>query len=146
MLDTLSKTADYLQAQDFNIGGVEDRTNVDENGFSLKMDAQHFHPEEIAVETKDNTILVRAKHVEHRDNRGFESSEFMRQYVLPEGFNLDEMTSNLSSDGILSIECPPADGNNYLRLERTGPPKLRVKNDDEFLDDEEEISDDDEEM
>lgn len=75
------------------------------NDFVVNIDVQHFKPEEIAVKTEKNSILVYAKHDEKQDEQGFISRQFTRRYELPNGFNTDDVVSSLSSDGILTVKC-----------------------------------------
>ena len=54
-----------------------------EKEFRVSMDVQHFRPEEISIKTKDNRLIISARHEERQDEHGFITREFTRQYVLP---------------------------------------------------------------
>ncbi|XP_066998531.2 alpha-crystallin A chain [Anabrus simplex] len=75
-------------------------------GFKTNLDVQQFHPDEITVKVVDNCVLVEGKHEEREDEHGFISRQFQRRYKLPDDVDVDNVTSKLSSDGILTIECP----------------------------------------
>ena len=70
------------------------------------LDVQQFAPEEIVVKTVDNSLIVEAKHSEKQDEHGFVSRHFVRRYVLPSTHDVTNVTSTLSSDGVLTITAP----------------------------------------
>lgn len=70
------------------------------------LDVQQFSPEEITVKTVGNQIIVEAKHEERQDEHGFISRHFVRRYVLPASHDVINITSSLSSDGVLTITAP----------------------------------------
>jgi len=81
---------------------------VDEGGekkFRIRLDVSKFKPEEIEVKAKDNHLLVHAKHCEER-NGSKSFSEYKQQYLLPPSVNPVALASNLSDDGVLTIEAP----------------------------------------
>ena len=51
--------------------------------FRVNVDVQHFKPDEINIKTKDNRLIINARHEERADEHGFIMREFTRQYVLP---------------------------------------------------------------
>jgi len=81
---------------------------VDEGGekkFRIRLDVSKFKPEEIEVKAKDNHLLVHAKHCE--ESNGSKSfSEYKQQYLLPPSVDPVALASNLSDDGVLTIEAP----------------------------------------
>lgn len=70
------------------------------------LDVQQFSPDEITVRTVDNHVTVEAKHEERQDEHGYVSRHFVRRYVLPSSHDLVNVTSTLSSDGVLTITAP----------------------------------------
>lgn len=70
------------------------------------LDVQQFSPDEITVKTVDNHVIVEAKHEEKQDEHGYVSRHFVRRYVLPPSHDLVNVTSTLSSDGVLTITAP----------------------------------------
>lgn len=107
----------------------EAKTQVGKDGFQAIIDVEYFHPYEIAVTTKNNSIFVHAKHDEKPDEHGLISREFTRRYELPEGFKTDDVTSSISTDGVLTVKCPPIDTKKeteepnvrYIEVQQTGP-------------------------
>lgn len=104
---------------------------IGKDGFQVCLDVQHFQPNEISVKTENNFVVVHAKHEDKQDDHGYIQREFTRRYQLPEGFKPENVTSTLSSDGILMIKTPhstPAvEGNvRYIQIQQTGPAHLNV--------------------
>lgn len=93
----------------FNISFDFDALKLHENKnrFLVRMDMRHFHPNEINVSTVKNSVTVQAEHREMRDNGGCYIRQSTRRYNLPKGFKAEDMTSSVSSDGILTVEAIP---------------------------------------
>ncbi|XP_014204974.1 protein lethal(2)essential for life [Copidosoma floridanum] len=112
--------------------GGSSSVEADKDNFKVTLDVQQFSPNEINVSTKDNYIIVNAKHEEKQDEHGFISREFTRKYLIPETCNLEKAESKLSSDGVLSIvvpkkEKPKAENEKVIKIEQTGKPALKPK-------------------
>nr|ARQ84037.1 heat shock protein [Liriomyza trifolii] len=80
--------------------------NVDKDKFEVILDVQQFAPNEVTVKVVDKYIVVEGKHEEKQDEHGLISRHFSRRYLLPEGVNADAVTSQLSSDGLLTVRAP----------------------------------------
>ncbi|XP_017762232.1 PREDICTED: alpha-crystallin A chain-like [Eufriesea mexicana] len=79
---------------------------ADKNNFRVDLDVQHFAPEEINVKIVDSYVIVEAKHEEKEDEYGWISREFTRKYIIPKQCDIEQVSSKLSSDGVLSIIVP----------------------------------------
>ncbi|KAG7217285.1 hypothetical protein INR49_027829 [Caranx melampygus] len=79
---------------------------MEKDRFVIYLDVKHFSPEELSVSVSDEFITIHAKHEDRQDDHGFVSREFVRKYRLPAGVSSSEVTSNLSSDGVLTITAP----------------------------------------
>lgn len=71
----------------------------------LRFDVSQYQPEEIVVKTIDNRLQVHAKHEEKSENRSV-YREYNREFLLPKGTNPEQIKSQLSKDGVLTIEAP----------------------------------------
>lgn len=96
------------------------------------MDVQHFRPDEITVRTKgENTIEIEGKHEEKPDEHGYVSRHFVRRYVLPRGHDINQVQSNLSSDGVLTITAPKIDDEvkeqRTVPIQQTGKPSKPIE-------------------
>lgn len=123
----------YLRSALSNLDELEKQAKIGKDGFQACLDVQHFQPNEISVETVDNSIVVEANHEERKDSHGYISRRFSRRYELPEGYKAKDVMSSISSDGVLSIKCPktePAvEGNvRHIQIQQTGPARLNVAN------------------
>ncbi|XP_051162796.1 protein lethal(2)essential for life [Leptopilina boulardi] len=100
---------------------------TDKDKFQVILDVQQFSPEEITVKTRDNFVIVEAKHEEKQDEHGFVARSFIRRYVLPTTHDVMQVTSYLSSDGVLTITAPqktvtPSGAERLIDIVKTGTP------------------------
>lgn len=92
----------HLQPEDSGVSTVASKKDE----FKVTLDVQQFKPDEIKVKVVDDYVVVEGKHEEREDKHGYVSREFCRKYKLPPNVKAEAITSNLSSDGLLSIQCP----------------------------------------
>ncbi|XP_066598623.1 protein lethal(2)essential for life-like isoform X2 [Prorops nasuta] len=100
---------------------------LDQEKFQVILDVQQFSPDEISVKVVDNNVIVEAKHEERQDEHGYVSRHFVRRYVLPSSHDVSNVTSSLSSDGVLTITAPkksliPAGTERFIDIVKTGVP------------------------
>lgn len=104
---------------------------TEKDKFQINLDVQHFGPEEITVKTSDGYVVVEAKHEEKQDEHGFVSRQFVRKYALPDGAESENIVSELSSDGILTITAPRKviddKGERIVPITKTGPVRKEPK-------------------
>lgn len=97
------------------------------DGFHVSLNVEHFAPNEIDVKIVDKSIVVEAKHEERSENgESYVSRHFTRRYVLPDEFNVKDIVSTLSSDGILTVKVPPKEIDpqsvRKIHIQQTGSP------------------------
>ncbi|KAL9911019.1 heat shock gene 67Ba [Glossina fuscipes fuscipes] len=80
---------------------------VNRNGFQVSMNVKQFSRNELTVKTIDNCIVVEGRHDDKEDGHGLISRHFVRKYMLPKGYDPNDVLSTLSSDGILTVKAPP---------------------------------------
>merc|ERR1712121_107476 len=85
--------------------GVSEITTTNEK-FAVNLDVPQFKPEELTVNVKDNLLTVEGKHEEKQDDHGYISRHFVRKYTIPSHIDAEKLASNLSAQGVLSIEAP----------------------------------------
>lgn len=111
---------------------IPNKTHIGSDGFQVSLDVQHFAPSEVTVKTVDDFIEVEAKHDERQDEHSFVSRHFRRRYRLPEGFNIEDVVSSISSDGILTVKVPAETPSlkgakvRHIQIQQTGPARLNV--------------------
>nr|XP_003701707.1 PREDICTED: protein lethal(2)essential for life-like [Megachile rotundata] len=111
-------------------GGGTSTVQADKDKFQVVLDVQQFKPEEINVKIVDKCVVVEGKHEEKQDEHGWISRQFVRKYLIPEQCDIDQVTSTLSSDGVLSITAPRKDkaitqNERNVTIEQTGKPALK---------------------
>jgi len=108
----------------------------DKDSFQVKLDVSHFRPEEIEVKVVGNDVTIHGRHEERRDDHGYVSREFTRRYHLPEGCDIDRLSSSLSPNGVLQVTAPkkPIEGPKGLERQipiqiSSGPTNLAIQGD-----------------
>lgn len=101
-------------------------------GFQVATDVHQFAPKDITVKTVGYSILVEADHEKgQQDKNGEHTSELIRQFPIPNGYNPDSVIPELSSDGILTINAPPDDkttkAKRELPMDYTKPTRFHMK-------------------
>ncbi|CAO1317327.1 unnamed protein product [Diamesa serratosioi] len=81
--------------------------NTGKYEFEVTVDVHQFKPNEISVKVVENLVVVEAKHEERRDEQGFISRQFSRRFTIPAGYDVNQIVSNLSSEGYLTVKAPP---------------------------------------
>lgn len=107
---------------------------ADKHIFKVMLDVHQFKPEEINVKIVNRYIVVEGKHEEKRDEHGFISRQFVRRYLLPNQADADKVSSNISTDGILTIMTPLKESlekpnEKKIKIELTGKPAVTRKDD-----------------
>ncbi|XP_029165155.1 protein lethal(2)essential for life-like [Nylanderia fulva] len=105
---------------------------ADKDKFQVILDVQQFKPDEINVKVVDKCVVVEAKHEEKQDEHGWISRQFVRKYLIPEQCDIDQVSSSLSSDGILTIlvarkDKPETKNERSIKIEHTGKPAIQEK-------------------
>lgn len=78
----------------------------DSKGFSALVDVHLFEPREVSVKTIDHVIVVECKHDSREDGHGYVERRFVRKFNLPNEYDMSNVKSTLSKDGILHLEAP----------------------------------------
>ncbi|XP_034196472.1 protein lethal(2)essential for life-like isoform X2 [Osmia lignaria lignaria] len=110
-------------------GGGASTVIADKDSYRVDLDVQQFAPEEINVKVVDHFVIVEGKHEEKQDEHGWISRQFTRRYMVPEQCDIDQVSSKLSSDGVLSIIVPRKpksvpEGERVINIEHTGKPAV----------------------
>lgn len=76
------------------------------DGFQVRLDIANFGPNEITVTTNDDWVTIEGKHEERQGGNGHLARYFKRRYAMPPGHDSNKVTSDLSSNGILTVKAP----------------------------------------
>ncbi|XP_005735273.1 heat shock protein beta-1-like [Pundamilia nyererei] len=102
------------------------------NSWKINLDVNHFSPEEITITTKEGYLQISGTHEERQDEHGLVSRCFTRKYKLPQGVDLQQISSSLSADGVLSVEAPvPGTSSSIPGNEIVIPVQIRQKQDEQ---------------
>lgn len=144
LLRSFSIPLGYLHSRLAKLLEIDREIHIGEDGFDVKLDVQHFTPEEIKVKTVGNSIVVEAKHEEKKDSESsYISRQFERRFELPSDFKPEQVISSLSSDGVLSIKCPKSEALEgikvrQIQIQPTGPARTTGKKAEDKQDDQKE--------
>lgn len=97
--------APFRHTFDRNRSGLSRVVNSKDQ-FKVSLDVHQFKPEEVVVKTIDNFVVIEGRHEEKEDEHGYIQRHFVRKYLLPEGVKPENVTSVLSSDGVLTVAAP----------------------------------------
>lgn len=86
-----------------SVSGDTEVHNTDKE-LRIRLDLQHFKPEEIKISSDNQRVTVTAKHEEKQDNHGFVSREITRMFKLPEDVDPKSITSAINTNGVLNIK------------------------------------------
>jgi len=89
------------------------RVKQDNSSIEVSLDTSGYRPDELRVSVTNNIISIEGRHEEKsEDGNKMVSRQFNRKYSLPAGVRAEEVSSNLSSDGVLVVAAgkpqPPA--------------------------------------
>ncbi|KAK9502212.1 hypothetical protein O3M35_011023 [Rhynocoris fuscipes] len=119
-----------ISADDSGVSTIESNSKE----FKINLDVQQFKPEELKVKVVDDYIVVEGKHEERSDQHGFISRQFTRRYKIPENVDKAKLVSNLSSDGVLSLQAPklalPEKASQDIPIVQTNQPAIKQKKND----------------
>ncbi|XP_026543178.1 heat shock protein beta-3 [Pseudonaja textilis] len=72
--------------------------------FQVLLDVVQFRPEDVIIQVFEGWLLIKAQHGPRMDEQGFIARSFTRQYKLPDGIEMKDLTALFCHDGILVIE------------------------------------------
>uniref|UniRef100_A0A0M3HS17 SHSP domain-containing protein n=1 Tax=Ascaris lumbricoides TaxID=6252 RepID=A0A0M3HS17_ASCLU len=85
--------------------GSGDIIDNDES-FSITIDVSHFAPDELKVNIDDGVLVIEGKHEIKNDRYGQIERRFVRRLQLPKNTKPETVTSELSKDGMLTVQTP----------------------------------------
>lgn len=115
------------------VTGKEATVQADKNNFEVTLDMKQFAPEEISVKVIGKHVVIEAKH-EKEDEFGSVSKQFIRKYLIPKQYDIDQLKSALSSDGVLKITTPikqlesKKEDEKIIVIQRTEQPIVKEEN------------------
>ncbi|CAF3322663.1 unnamed protein product [Rotaria socialis] len=96
------------QTQQFNLPtniNTKDSCAVADQQLKLTFDLNGYKPDDVTVKVNDNVLKVQASHVENSGSNQI-NREYMREYVLPDWIDVDNLRAKMSEDSTLTVEAP----------------------------------------
>lgn len=96
-------------------------TTIDDDSFKITLNVQHYKPEEITVKVVDRSVIIKGKHEDKQDENNVVTRQFVRQFLLPDRADVNQVQSTISTDGILvvTVALKPAE-EKVIQIEQTG--------------------------
>ncbi|XP_013176998.1 PREDICTED: alpha-crystallin B chain-like isoform X3 [Papilio xuthus] len=113
----LSNERDLLKNSPLVVGEGEDKK------LKLQFDLSQFDPSEVKVTIVDDILMVEATHVEKTPSITI-YREYAREVQLPKGLDPDAIYSNLSRDGVLTVQASLSHAQRYPEIEE---PRREIK-------------------
>ncbi|CAG0891613.1 unnamed protein product [Cyprideis torosa] len=111
MIETTNRLQRALEERMMGSGESATFVKNQSDKFEVALDVTGFEPNELKVRVQDRVVTIEGKHEEKEDEHGFISRQFCRRYVVPEGVQVENVTSRISSDGILTVSAPKLTSN-----------------------------------
>ncbi|CAF1007173.1 unnamed protein product [Adineta steineri] len=97
------------QTQSFNLpSNINNNSSFavrDNQQLKLTFDLSGYKPDDVSVKVNDNVLKVQAAHVESTSGNQI-NREYMREYVLPDWVDVDNLRAKMSEDSTLTVEVP----------------------------------------
>jgi len=74
--------------------------------FMIQLELPGFSPEDFSLKTKDDVIIIEAKHNAKTDDGSTDTRHFTKEFKMPSGVATDKLGSTYSGAGILTISAP----------------------------------------
>ncbi|XP_045581530.1 protein lethal(2)essential for life isoform X2 [Procambarus clarkii] len=79
--------------------------------FQAVMDVKDFSPSDLQVRVVDDRVVVEGKYFKKsEDGTSTSSKSFYKEFTLPHNANIDEISTALSKDGVLTVKAPKREG------------------------------------
>ncbi|KAJ8025790.1 Heat shock protein 26 [Holothuria leucospilota] len=125
-----------------NVPPTENKT-PDKFSVSVEL-GDAFEPSEVSVKLVGRCLNIEGKHEETGDDGHFSCRQFTRSFYLPDDVDIENLTSALSKEGVLSVEAPrlklkeKESEERNIAIQQTSPETVEEKKSDEAKDSNEE--------
>uniref|UniRef100_A0A1I7XE03 SHSP domain-containing protein n=1 Tax=Heterorhabditis bacteriophora TaxID=37862 RepID=A0A1I7XE03_HETBA len=91
----------------YSFGGNIGSVHTTDDSFTATLDLSQFKPEDLKVSVIGQYIVIEGKHGEKEDELGLIERHFIRKFALPKNIQPEDVTSNLTSEGTLTVQAFP---------------------------------------
>merc|ERR1719150_2065041 len=95
---TVQPTPDFKPQQEADVSVLLKLKKGDE--YKLVLNMQSYSPENITVKLNGNELTILATAAEGS------TDDFKQTHIVPEGIDMDQMSSSFSADGVLVVKAP----------------------------------------
>merc|ERR1719382_2353153 len=74
--------------------------------FQVQLELPGFAPEDFALKTKDDIIIVEATHESKNADGSSSTKKFTKEFKMPAGVVTEKLASTYSGSGILTVSAP----------------------------------------
>ncbi|VDN56037.1 unnamed protein product [Dracunculus medinensis] len=97
---------DYTLKESNKFGDGVGNIIDDDEQFSITIDTSQFSPEDLKVNIVDGQLIIEGKHESKIDQYGEIERSFVRKLMLPKNVTAESVTSELTKDGMLTVQTP----------------------------------------
>uniref|UniRef100_A0A915PUQ4 SHSP domain-containing protein n=1 Tax=Setaria digitata TaxID=48799 RepID=A0A915PUQ4_9BILA len=97
------------------------------NQFEVTLDVSGFHADDLKVNVHGRELIVSGHHDERQEGSGTVERYFTRTYILPKSAKEENLSSELSAEGILKITVPTDEITEYRRIPIKVDPNWKMK-------------------
>merc|ERR1712165_687404 len=103
-----SKTSDLAWMTDWRRGWQSSPPGLSASNekFMIQLELPGFSPEDFSLKTKDDVIIIEAKHNAKTDDGSTDTRHFTKEFKMQSGVATDQLGSTYSGAGILTISAP----------------------------------------
>ncbi|CAJ0589106.1 unnamed protein product [Cylicocyclus nassatus] len=85
--------------------GKSAKVTDDDSKLAISLNVANFKPEELSVDLDGRILKVQGKQ-EIKEENGYSMRTFVRQWMLPDDVDVEQLKSSLTEDGHLALEAP----------------------------------------
>lgn len=97
------------------------------NQFEVKLNVSSFRSDDLQVKVNGRLLVVTGHHNEREENGGMVERRFTRTYILPKSSDENELTSEVTADGVLKITVPTDEASEYRKIPIKVDPNWKMR-------------------
>jgi len=107
----LRKRLDLFKSRALSVAGKDTEPHnlqitVSNDRYLVQLELPGFSPEDFALKSKGDAIILEAKHQGKAGDDEVTSRSYTKEFKIPEGVQVDKISSSYSAGGILTVEAP----------------------------------------
>ncbi|VDN06735.1 unnamed protein product [Thelazia callipaeda] len=86
------------------------------NCFEVKLDVSRYHADDLKVNVHNRELIISGQHSERHENGSTVERHFIRTFILPKNAREEELSSELTAEGILNVSVPIDELPDYRKI------------------------------